>query len=145
MPSVPFTSPITTAAISAVPNPLTTNPGTKRATSSRHNALNTQCASIRPIEIRLYEPLHTITGAGKERVSSRVGGSRRADLLFILEAFSDGVSATTSRTKLKIFLLGRALIHVQRFIGPLHQFLGRFARHVVGPPGRKRQRNLLPF
>ena len=53
MPSVPFTSPITTAAISAVPNPLTTNPGTKRATSSRHNALNTQCASIRPIVIRL--------------------------------------------------------------------------------------------
>src|SRR5690242_18398109 len=42
-PTVLLTSPMTTAAISAVPNPRTTNPGTNRATSRMHNALNTQC------------------------------------------------------------------------------------------------------
>ena len=46
MPIVPLTRPMTTAAISAVPNPFTKNPGTKCATSSKHSALKTQCANI---------------------------------------------------------------------------------------------------
>ena len=45
MPIVPLTRPMTTAAINAVPNPWMKNPGTKFATSSRHRALNIQCAN----------------------------------------------------------------------------------------------------
>ena len=55
-PSVPFTKPMTTAAMSAVPKPLTINPGTNRETSSKHSALKIQCASNLTMQTSLSGP-----------------------------------------------------------------------------------------
>jgi hypothetical protein len=50
VPKVPLTNPITTAAMSAVPRPVTRMPGTARATRSKQTALKSQRTRSRSFE-----------------------------------------------------------------------------------------------